>query len=89
MFFPLAMVGLYVLGVGWCCQVIRRFREDVREIRELKEGVRTGAIIFIWILTAIIAIILIRYSFTAMHEVASWFRLFAMIDPPAGDYCFG
>jgi len=81
MFIPLAMVGLYVLGVVWCCQVIRRFREDVQEIRQVKEGTRTGAIILIWVLTAIIAILLIRYSLTAMHEIASWIRLFAASSP--------
>jgi len=78
MFIQLAMVGLYVLGVGWCCQVIRRFREDVQEIRQGREGARRGAIIFIWVLTAIIAIILARYSITAMHE---WIRLFTASSP--------
>ena len=77
MFFTLAMVGLYVLGVVWCYQVIRRFREDVQEIREVKEGARRGAIIFIWVLTVIIAIVLIRYSLAIVYEIASWVRLFS------------
>ena len=76
MFFTLAIVGLYVLGVVWCYQVIRRFREDVQEIREVKEGARRGAIIFVWVLTIIIAAVLIRYSVAIMYEIASWVRLF-------------
>ena len=76
MFFTLAVVGLYVLGVVWCYQVIRRFREDVQEIREVKEAARRGAIIFIWALTVIIAIVLIRYGLAVMYGIASWFRLF-------------
>ena len=76
MFFTLAVVGLYALGVVWCYQVIRRFREDVQEIREVKEGARRGAIIFIWVLTVIIAIVLIRYGLAVMYGMASWFGLF-------------
>jgi len=76
MFFTLAVVGLYVLGVVWCYQVIGRFREDVQEIREVKEGARRGAIIFIWVLTVIIAVVLIGYGLAVMRQMASLFRVF-------------
>jgi hypothetical protein len=64
---------LYILGLWWCYAVIRRFGQDVQEIREQKEYARTGAIIFIWALTVIIAILLVRYSFRIIDEVGAWF----------------
>jgi hypothetical protein len=76
MFLRLALAGLYILGLWWCYEVIGRFREDVQEIRELKEITRTAAIIFIWIITVIIAIVLIRYSFVIIENLFSFVRLF-------------
>ena len=76
MFYAFALVGLYILGVWWCYEVIGRFREDIREIRELKGVTRKAAIIFIWILTVIIAIVLIKYSFVIIKNLFSFIRLF-------------
>lgn len=77
MFYSFALVGLYILGVWWCYEVIGRFREDIREIREVKGVTRTAVIIFIWILTVIIAIALIRYSFVIIKNLFSFVRLFS------------
>ncbi len=77
MFHAFALVGLYILGLWWCYEVIGRFREDVKEIRELKEITRRAAIIFIWAITAIIAIVLIRYSFVIIENLFSFVHLFS------------
>ena len=77
MFHAFALVGLYILGVWWCYEVIGRFREDIREIRELKGVTRKAVIIFIWILTGIIEIVLIRYSFVIINNLFSFVRLFS------------
>ncbi|UCG55876.1 MAG: hypothetical protein JSU70_13510 [Phycisphaerales bacterium] len=72
MFYGLAIAGLYVLGVWWCYEVVRRFRRDVQEIREQREVVRTGAIVFVWALTVVIAVVLIRYTLVVIEEVSAW-----------------
>ena len=77
MFYRLALVALYILGLWWCYEVIGRFREDVKEIRELKEITRSAAIIFIWAITAIIATVLIVYGFVIIKELILFFRLFS------------
>jgi len=77
MFLQLALAGLYILGLVWCYNVIGRFREDVQEIRELKEITRTAAIIFVWAITGIIAIVLIVYSFVIIKELISFVHLFS------------
>ena len=77
MFYAFALVGLYILGLWWCYEVIGRFREDIQEIRELKEITRKAAIIFIWAITVIIAIVLIVYSFVIIKNLFSFVRLFS------------
>ncbi len=77
MFNVFAMAGLYIIGVLWCYEIVRRFREDVKEIREVKEFSRKGAIIFIWALTVIIAIVLIKYSMVIIKEFVLFYHLFS------------
>ncbi len=77
MFHGFALVGLYILGLLWCYEVIGRFREDIQEIRELKEITRKSAVIFIWAITVIIAIVLIVFSFVIIKNLFSFVRLFS------------
>lgn len=55
----LALTAMFVLGVYWCWDVARRFREDLQELREVKEKPRKAGIIIVWAATFIIAVILI------------------------------
>jgi heme/copper-type cytochrome/quinol oxidase subunit 2 len=55
----LALTALFVLGVYWCCEVVCRFREDLQELREVKEAPRKAGIIIVWVVTVVIAVILI------------------------------
>ncbi len=77
MFNVFALAGLYILGVLWCYEIIGRFREDVQEIREVKEFTRKAAIIFIWAITVVIAIVLIKYSMVIIKELVLFYHLFS------------
>lgn len=55
----LALTALFVLGVCWCCEVIRRLKDDLQELREIKEAPRKAGIIIVWIITIVIAVVLI------------------------------
>ncbi len=77
MFHAFALAGLYILGVWWCYEIIGRFREDVKEIREVKGVTRKAVIIFVWAITVVIAIALIRYSFVIIENLLSFFHLFS------------
>jgi len=59
MFYRLGLAALYILGLWWCYEVIGRFREDVREIREIKVITRRASIIFFWDITVIFVIVLL------------------------------
>jgi len=42
--------------------VVKRFPDDLQELREIPDKVRKGAIIFIWFITVIIAIATVLLS---------------------------
>ena len=67
-----AIAALYIFGLWWCYEVVRRFPDDLREISELKETTRTCAIIFVWIITVPLAFGLIVYGFVLVRRL-SWF----------------
>ena len=75
-FRALAIASMYIFGCWWCYEVIRRFPQDVKEIFQLKQVVRTIVIIFIWVLTLPIALALIFYAFILMRNLISFVRTF-------------
>ena len=61
---PTQLIGalLSALGVYWCYVVVKRFPDDLQELREIPDKVRKGTIIFIWFITVIIAIAIVLLS---------------------------
>ena len=61
---PTQLIGalLSVLGLYWCYIVLKRFPDDLQELREIPDKVRKGVIIFVWFITAIIAIATVLLS---------------------------
>lgn len=67
-----AIAAIYLFGLWWCYEVITRFRQDLREMFELKEVTRTLVIIFIWIITIPIMLSLITYGYVLIGRLV-WF----------------
>ena len=61
---PRQLIGalLFAFGVYWCYVVVKRFPDDLQELREIPDKARKGAIIFIWFITVIIAIAIVFLS---------------------------
>jgi len=76
MFGVFAIFAAYILGVWWCYEVIARLRDDIKELREVKEVVRRASILIVWALTIIIAIVLVRFTFASLAitilELRAW-----------------
>lgn len=68
----LAIAAIYIFGLWWCYEVITRFRQDLREIFELKEVTRILVIIFIWIITIPIMLGVIIYGYVLISRLL-WF----------------
>ena len=75
-FRALAIASMYIFGCWWCYEVIRRFPQDVKEIFQLKQVVRTIVIIFIWVLTLPIALALILYGIVLVRNLISFAQTF-------------
>lgn len=73
MYRALALVIIYCFGLWWCYEVIRRFKRDVNEITELKDTTRTVVIIFVWILTIIIAVLLVIWGYVIFKRALEGF----------------
>jgi len=71
---PLTLAALYIFGVYWCYLVIRRFRDDIQELREVKGITRKVAIIFVWVITVPIAITVVGFLPVIIRNIALFVR---------------
>jgi len=72
-----ALVIVFLFGAYWCYVVLGRLGSDIKEFRESKEPGTKTSIIVVWIITAIIAIAMLRVGFmlavVSISELRSWF----------------
>ena len=73
-FWPLFGALLWALGVYWCFEVIKRFRSDVEELREVEEVSRKIGIIIVWAITAGIAFLVIGSAVAVVRRIALGIR---------------
>jgi hypothetical protein len=68
------MAFLFAVGFYWVYAVIRRLPDDLEELREVKEGARRFAIIFVWVVTVPIAIAVFCGAYTVLAKIIAAFR---------------
>lgn len=71
-----AIAAIYIFGLWWCYEVITRFRQDLKEIFELKEVTRTVVIIFVWIITILMMLGVILFSYVMIKRLVWYFGIF-------------
>jgi uncharacterized membrane protein YecN with MAPEG domain len=62
---------LFALGAAWCCVIIGRWREDLKELREVEEPARKAGIIIVWAVTVVIAVAVIWSAFIVLARIIS------------------
>jgi hypothetical protein len=72
----MSIVAAYIFCFRWFYEVITRFRQDLREIFELKEVTRTVVIIFVWIITLLIMLGVIFFSYVLIGRLVWFFGTF-------------
>jgi len=70
----LGVAGAYIFGLLWCYSVCHRFPQDIRDIFLQKHAAQIAAIVFVWIITVIIALALILYTRVMIHEMIALVR---------------
>ena len=69
--------AMFIAGLVWCYVVIARLPQDAKELFEPRGIVWKIAIIFIWILTIIIGIAVVRYGLSIVNNIFGFYRLFS------------
>ena len=69
-------VLLLVIGVLWCRDVFGRFRSDVAVIRESDDRGHKAVVIFWWILTAGVVLLMLSFAWNLLGNVIEGFRSF-------------
>ena len=77
LFGSLALVLVFMFGCYWCYVVLARLGADVTELRESREPATKTSIVVVWIITGIIAIVLLGVGYmlavAARSQLRSWF----------------
>jgi hypothetical protein len=71
MFSSLVWIALWAAGVVWCCEIIGRWREDLKELREVDEPGRKAGIIIVWAITIVIAVAVIWAAIIVLARIIS------------------
>jgi len=71
-----ALVIVFLFGIYWCYVVASRFPADIKELRESHEPGAKTSIVVVWLITAIIAVVLLGVGFmlavVAISELRGW-----------------
>jgi len=62
---------LFALGVYWCIEVAKRWRSDWDDLRTVEDQTRRVVIVGVWILTAIIALLVVNSAIRLLMSIIS------------------
>ena len=62
---------LLALGVVWCYHVIKRWRSDLEELREVEDTTRRLVIVGMWAVTVVIAVLVVNFAVGLIMAIVS------------------
>jgi hypothetical protein len=62
---------LFALGVVWCKEIFGRFRSELARFRITKDSAEKGVIVFFWVLTAVILLLMVNFAGGLVMNFAS------------------
>ena len=74
MFGVIGTAFLFVFGLWWCKDVIGRFPKDLNEFRTAKRSADKGIIVFFWVLTAGILILVGWFAWGLIGNILRAFQ---------------
>ena len=69
-------VGLLIFGFIWCKEVIGRFRSDLTDLKETDDAGHKGVIVFFWLVTVIIMILMAIFAWYLVGNIIEAIRSF-------------
>ena len=67
---------LLALGVVWCYQVFGRWRTDLADLRDLDDDLQKAVIIGLWLITFVIAALVVNFAFGVIASIIGGVRSF-------------
>ena len=65
---------LLVAGLWWCKEVFERWRDDVAELKASDDRIKQGVIVFIWLLTLGIIVLIVNFVWAIVANILNAFR---------------
>lgn len=60
---------LVVVGIVWCREMFSRWRRDLAEFRAPKDPTDRQVLVFLWIVTAVIVVLLVNFAVGLLRNV--------------------
>jgi len=60
---------LLAFGVYWCYEMFGRWRSDLEEFREAEDNTRRAVILGLWILTLLIALLVLNFAIAVILDI--------------------
>ena len=76
MLFDYGIIGkliFLILGCLWCKEIVGRIHEDLDCLKNSKNNVQRGVVIFFWVLTLIIALTIANFLVGLVYNVLDFF----------------
>ncbi len=65
---------LLVAGLWWCKEVFERWRDDVAELKESDDNVRKCVVLFFWLFTLTIIVLIVNFVWGIVENIINAFR---------------
>ena len=67
---------LLALGAFWCYQMFGRWRSDLADLRDLDDTLQKAVIIGLWLITFVIAVLLVNFAVGLITNITEGIRSF-------------
>ncbi len=67
---------LFAFGVYWCYQMFGRWRSDLADLRDLDDNLQKLVIIGLWLITFVIAALVVNFTFGVIADIIEGVRSF-------------
>ncbi len=65
---------LLVAGLWWCKEVFERWRGDLAELKATDDRIKQGVIIFFWLVTLGIIVLIVNFIWPLAKNIVNAFR---------------
>ncbi len=69
-------LALFAIGAYWCYEMFGRWRSDLADLRDLDDNLQKVVIIGLWLITFVIAALVVNFAFGVIANIIEGVRSF-------------